>query len=188
MQIIEIQPELLGDLEVGWWRAHNDKDKKRMMELLIEYTVAFYQVSSEDAKAALQHWINGVKQHDVREWEQAVLSVEQFYTIIKDKTEYTFDPRGMAELEVGWWHLHDELEHNPDKSSLATAFAKLYAVQFSMDTESMAEVGRLKAEATREHDLAEKEGISEDDAETHWNNANRLLIECYAELKRVLED
>lgn len=187
MQIIEIQPKLLGNLEIGWWRAHNDKDKQRMLELLIEYTKAFYGISAEGAQSALQYLIEGVKHHDTREWDRAIDSVTEYYQIIRNETEFEFDPRELAELEVGWWHLHDELEHNPDKSALATAFAKLYATQFGLDIESMMEVGRLKAEATQGHDLAEAPETSPSDIELHWSKAKQLLIDCYVEMKRVLE-
>ncbi|MBU0572213.1 hypothetical protein KKH23_00910 [Patescibacteria group bacterium] len=183
---IELNPVKLGDLEVGWWKAHNDKDKPRMAQLLIEHNVALYGFAPEEAQEALKSLVQGVNYHDTREWDKAVEVTTSYYQKIKDKTGLGFDPKEVAKLEVGWWKLHDELEENPDKTRLAETFAKLYATQFGIGVEKMTKAGKLKAEATREHDLAEKSGTPEDEVENHWDKANQLLIEFYSELKTAI--
>ena len=186
MTRIAIDPVQLGNLEVGWWKAHNDKDKPRMAQLLVEQNVALYGFTSGEAQEALKSLVRGVNYHDTREWGKAVEATVSYYQKVKDKTGLGFDQKEVAELEVGWWHLHDELEGNPDKTRLAEAFAKLYATQFGVDVERMAKAGQLKAEATREHDLAEEPGIPENETEGHWDNAKKLLIDFYTELNEVL--
>lgn len=186
MSRLEFDPQLVGNLEYGWWKAHNDRDKTRMAQLLIEQNMALYGFTQEDAKLALQHLIEGVKYHDIREWNEAVESVVGFYQKVKEKTGLGFDPREVANLEVGWWKLHDELEHNPDKTQLTEAFAKLYATEFGLPIETMREAGRLKAQATFEHDLAEDPNTDPNEVGTHWENAEQLLIDFYKELKKVL--
>jgi len=53
--------------------------------------------------------------------------------------------------------------------------------------EKMRKAGQLKAEATREHDLAENPNIPPNEVEKHWDKANQLLINFYAELKNALD-
>lgn len=187
MARIEIDPTQLGNLEIGWWKAHNDHDKPKMAQLLVQQNVALYGFTPDEAKEALQQLVQGVNYHDTREWDKAVDAVTVYYQKVKDKTNLDFSPRKVAELEVGWWQLHDELEHNPDKSQLAEAFAKLYATQFGIDTEKMIKAGQLKAEATREHDLAEDPGTQPSEVDGHWDKANQLLIGFYSEIRNVLK-
>ena len=182
---INIDPVKLGNLEVGWWRAHHEGDKTKLLELLVEYNVNFYGFSQVEAKDAIGDLIQGVKYHDTREWAKAIDSVSKFYLRVKEKTELSFDPEEIAGLEVGWWKLHDELENNPDKSRLAEAFAKLYATQFGKEVEDLLKAGNFKAEATKEHDLAEDRKTPSSEIEAHWNKAKQLLIGFHSELKRV---
>lgn len=187
MSKFEFDPNELGTLEVGWWRAHNEKDKPRMLKFLVDQNVRMYGFNEDEARLALQSLVEGAKYHDTREWEKAVDSVNNYYEKVREKTGLMFDPRQVAELEVGWWKLHDELEFNPDKTELAYSFARLYSTEFGTDIEKMLEAGRLKAEATKEHDLAEDLNTPFEQVETHWDNANRFLISFYEELGKVLQ-
>ena len=186
MANIELNPVQLGNLEVGWWKAHNDEDKPRMSRLLVEHNVSLYGFTPEEAQEALKSLVQGVNHHDTREWDKAAEATTSYYEKVKEKTGLDFDPKEVAELEVGWWQLHDELEDNPDKTRLAEAFAKLYATQFGKDVEKMAKAGQLKAEATREHDLAEQPNTPEGEVDNHWNKANQLLIDFYSDLKTAI--
>jgi hypothetical protein len=183
---INIDPVKLGELEVSWWRAHHEHNKPEMAQLLIEQNVVMYGFTPNEAKAALRLLVAGVNYHDTREWEKAIDAVERYYKTIKYKTDLGFNPRKLAELEVGWWQLHDKLEFNPDKSQLARAFANLYASLYSIDLEKMFKAGELKAEATHEHDLAEDPNTPSNEIDKHWNKAKKLLIEFYVEIKKVV--
>jgi len=93
---IIIDPVKLGNLEVGWWRAHHEGDKGKLLELLVEYNVNFYGFSQDEAKDAIGDLIQGVKYHDTREWAKAIDSVSKFYLRVKEKTELSFDPEEIA--------------------------------------------------------------------------------------------
>ena len=187
MARIKFDSVQLGDLEVGWWKAHNDKDKPRMIKLLVQYSIAMYGFSEDEAKNALQKLVEGESYHDTREWGKAVEAVTSYYKEIRDKTGLPFNSKAVAELEVGWWQLHDELANNPDKTQLARAFAKLYAAQFGIDSSLLDRAGKLKAEAAREHDLAEDLNTPEVEVDMHWDKANKYLISFYTELAKVID-
>lgn len=184
--MININPQVFGKLEVGWWVAHNQKDKQKMYELLVAQTVQLYSLSEEVAKNALRELVLGVSYHDTREWDKAIDAVEIYYQKIKDGSGLKFDPRSIAELEVGWWRLHDDLENNPDKSQLALLFAKLYSGLYGIKESDLITAGNLKVQATREHDLAEDQNTPPDQINIHWKKAEELLVSFYEEIRRNL--
>lgn len=183
---MKIDPDKLGKLEVGWWRAHNEHNKPKLAKLLVEQNMLMYGLTEDEAKSALGDLVFGVNYHDMRKWDEAIEAVTCYYQKILKKSGLKYDPLTVAKLEVGWWRLHDELEHNPDKSALAKAFAKLYASQFNIKIEKMIKAGELKAEATREHDIAEAPNTPKNEAEVHWENAEKLLVDFYGEIKKEL--
>ena len=54
-----IDPVKLGRLEVGWWRAHNDHDKPKMAQLLVQQNVELYGFTPEEAKERLNRLLSG---------------------------------------------------------------------------------------------------------------------------------
>jgi hypothetical protein len=185
---IKFDPVQVGKLEVGWWKAHNNKDRELMYKLLVEQHMALYGFSEEEAKEALGYFIKGVKFHDSRDWNKAIEAVKDYYQIIKSKLDLNFEVAVLAKLEINWWQLHDELEDNPNKIRLAETFADLYSAEFGFERLDMLDAGKLKAQATHEHDLAEEDGIGIKMVNKHWDDAERLLIEFYKELDKVVNE
>lgn len=184
--MLKYNPKKVGQLELGWWRAHHIGDKQLMFKLLVEQHQEMYGMGEIETIGVLDHLAQGIKSHDYREWRKAMGHVKRYYAVIKSRTKLVFDPSEMAKLEVGWWQLHDRLENDSDKTQLGLLFAALYATQFGLEIESVHKAGMLKAEATREHDQAEIEGISNETSEGHWAKAGDLLVDFYTELKRVV--
>ena len=105
------------------------------------------------------------------------------YTIIKKSLQTSFDPKEAAQLEVGWWEIHDDLEFIEDKTPLANAFANLFSLVFNVSPTLLTKAGKLKAEATKNHDEAESDNISEEIAKAKWLEAEKNLIEFYYKLQ-----
>ena len=65
----------------------------------------------------------------------ARLAMERFYRLLKQHSHEPFDPAEAARLEVEWWHVHREHQHNnhhSDERALADALAALYAYAFGV--------------------------------------------------------
>ncbi len=184
MNKFNFNPIEVGQLEVGWWKAHNEKNKELMAKLLIEQSMKIYGFDKDEAKSALKELVTAVNYHDIREWGKAIEATTQYYLKIKNKTNLDYDPKEIAKLEVGWWQLHDKLENNPNKTELAKMFSKLYSKMFNIDGKKLIKAGKLKADATNEHDLAEDPQTKFNEIDDHWDNAETLLIDFYTELKR----
>jgi hypothetical protein len=187
MHKFNFDPIKVGTLEVGWWKAHHIKNKSLMSELLIKQNVELYAFTLQEAEIALKELVTGVNFHDTREWDKAIQATSLYFLKIKEKTNLDFNPQEIAETEVGWWQLHDKLENNPDKTELAETFTTLYSKMFGIDKNKLKIAGELKAEATKEHDLAEDSNTKNDEIEKHWNKAEELLINFYSELKNNIQ-
>ena len=187
MALNGFDPYIVGSLECQWWQAHNAKNKPLLLSLLKEQHVALYGLDSENSLEALKYLFDAVSDHDIRDWKSATEKAAMYYTVIKDKAGLSFDPQKAAELEVGWWKLHDELEYVEDKTSLANAFSLLYSEVFSIAKEQLQIAGELKAQATYEHDLAEDPNTPPQDIGEHWGKAESLLINFYQELQRHIK-
>jgi len=182
MRLSTPNPEQLGKTEVGWWIAHNNKDTNLLTKLLVKNYMSLYSLSENESKKLLPFLIAALKGHDTRNWTQAISNMESFYGLIKDKTGLQFNPKKTAELEVGWWKLHDQLEFEPNKLSLAENFSRLYSEIFSISQTRLKNAGIIRAWATYEHDLAEDPNTPPDLSKRHWRNAEKLLVDFYKEL------
>ncbi len=181
----DFNPERVAAAELAWWQAHNEKDAEALREGLERHTQALYGVGPEQAAAAVRHFVSAAGYHDRRDWPQAVEACEGFFAAIRQPGD-TFDPRLAAELEIGWWKLHDELEDEADKSPLIAQFEDLLAHLYEGEPQVYGEPARLRAEATVEHDLAEKPDVIATDAALHWQLAGERLRDYYRELAAVL--
>ena len=176
-------PQKVAQLEVAWWKAHHAKDKRLMFEGLVAQHMEMYGLTKEEALSIVNHFVTGIKFHDTREWDLATEAVQKAYEVIKRVLQLNFETKKAAALEIGWWQLHDKLEFVEDKTPLAQNFADLYATVFSLESAELIEAGKMKAEATRQHDLAEAEGAKEDEIERCWTRAEECLAEFYGILK-----
>ena len=170
---ISFSPEKLARLEVGWWQAHNNKDKKRLFSLLVDWTREHYRLKKEDAREAIKFLVKAVKLHDARQWEKAVASAASFYRVVKRKTKLVFHPETVARLEIDWWRFHDKLGKSINKFQLEQAFRKLYGEIYQLSGLQTAKMAHLKALATVEYDLR------------HWHLAQDYLSKCYRALQEV---
>jgi len=73
-----------------------------------------------------------------------------------------------------------------DKSKLADAFVNLYSVVLNIDPSLLTNAGKYKAEATRQHDLAEDPLTPPKNVGTYWKNAEFNLISFYKELQKAI--
>jgi hypothetical protein len=175
-------PEEIGTVEFTWWKAHHKKNKSLMAQMLLKQNILLYELNKIEAQKTLDFLIRAVKGHDLRDWGSAIKAMTKYYQIIKNRTGLEFKPKDAAELEIGWWKLHDQLEYVLDKTPLEQAFIKLYACIFGVETTKLQELGKYRARATYEHDLAEDPKTPSKEVDTHWQNTKNMLIKSYREL------
>jgi hypothetical protein len=184
MLAVDFNPEQVARLELGWWQAHNDKDRVRLKQTLRDWVIKLYKVEPATAATCSSMFITAASLHDRDNFTQAVGPMGQYYALIQSKSGAQFDPHVAARLEVGWWQIHDELEFDDDKSRLIQAFVELYALLYGLTPAKVRRAAELKTRATKQHDLAEAETTPLNQVELHWRRTGKLLREFYVELKR----
>jgi len=182
MNNLNFNPNNVAKYELLWWQAHHIGNREKLFENLVKQLEEMYKMSQAEAEKAIGFIMLAVKYHDTENYKDAITKVEQYYLVIKNTASLNFDTKKVAELEVAWWQLHDELEVNPDKSSLAELFTKLYAAIFDIPEENLSLVGFFKALATYEHDLAEDPKTDPSRVEFHWKRTELMLQKFYEEL------
>lgn len=185
---VGFDPSKVAALEISWWQAHHRRDKAKMGQVFIRWVEELYDLDAEAAARLKQHLLKAVVcGHNRRDWVQAVSEMTNFYSLLlREKEQMDFNPRQVAELEVEWWKVHDELEGRVDKKPLEQAFQSLYGEIYQQSSFQLREAAHLRAMATYEHDLAEEEGTSEEQAREHWQKAQDYLEAFYRSLREFV--
>ncbi len=184
---VNFKPEKVAELEINWWKAHNEDNKEKMQVIFINWIKELYNVGNENATNMTKAMFRAVTEgHNQRNWELAVNAMETFYSIALENMKADFDPQRAAELETTWWQVHDKLEGCVNKLELEKAFSALYGEIYQQSELQLREAAHWKALATFEHDLAEKEGISNTEKEKHWQEAKKYLQKFYRELRELV--
>jgi hypothetical protein len=97
-----------------------------------------------------------------------------------------FVPARAARLEVEWWRVHRELQHDAarDPAELGEAVAALYAYTYDTPIEGVRESGELRADAMRICDRWVASGCDLNDPMV--NDMRRSLLRSYRSLKAAV--
>jgi hypothetical protein len=184
--MIKLNTKKVARFELSAWIAHNEKDIDKLFQNLTSYYQELYQIDENSANKISQYWVQGAREHDNDDLSKALDPIEKAFQVLENSTNLGFDYSKVADLEVSWWRIHDELEFNPDKSQLEQAFSNLYAEIFNLDSKKLKYVGIFKAQATYEHDLAEDPKTDKSKIAFHWERCEVMLEKGYEELQEIL--
>ncbi len=79
----------------------------------------------------------------------------------------------LAKHEVGWWQAH----HRKKTDKLVDEMAKLYELQFNISYKDAVSAVKLRAKATKTHDIAEdfEDKGNKEESEKYWEKTEELL-------------
>jgi hypothetical protein len=111
-------------------------------------------------------------------------AMQRFYALVAHQHGEAFDPVAASRLEVEWWRVHREHQHDAgggdDEGPLIDALAALYAYVYSTDEPAVRPAGTFRAEAMRYSDRWVREGCSM--ASPLIEQERAALIRSYAAL------
>jgi hypothetical protein len=115
--------------------------------------------------------------------DSARAMMARFYRLLAASEGATFDPVRAAELEVEWWRVHREHQHDDGGGSaepLVIALRDLYAYCYSVDPAEVRPAAALRAEAMDVSDRWVAAGNDPEDPQLATERA--LLVRSYAAL------
>jgi hypothetical protein len=111
-------------------------------------------------------------------------AMQRFYALVNRQHGEGFDPVTASRLEVEWWRVHREHQHDgdggDDEGPLIDALAALYAYVYGADEGAVRPAGAFRAEAMRYSDRWVSEGCSM--ASPLIERERAALIRSYAAL------
>jgi hypothetical protein len=110
--------------------------------------------------------------------------MERFYRLVSERHGDAFDSRRAADLEVGWWRVHREHQHDgsggTDEGPLNAALCALYAYVYGVPETEVAVAAEQRALAMRFSDQWVREGC--DLASPLVEEERAALVRSYAGL------
>jgi hypothetical protein len=107
----------------------------------------------------------------------------RFYRLLARATGEALDPLRAADLEVEWWRVHREAQHNGGSGSspeLVRALRDLYAFSYRVDADAVEPAAALRAQAMDVSDRWVEAGCDPEDPMLAQERA--LLVRSYASL------
>ena len=114
--------------------------------------------------------------------EGARRAMERFYRLVARRHGESFDPARAAQLEVEWWRVHREHQHDHaiEESALVDALAALYAYVYGVPESDVRVAAEQRAVAMRYSDRWVREGC--DPASPLIDEERAALVRSYAGL------
>ena len=111
-------------------------------------------------------------------------AMERFYRLVAERHDDVFDPRRASELEVEWWRVHREHQHDgsaaDDEAPLIAALTGLYSYVYGVSETDVAVAAEQRALAMRHSDRWVREGC--DLASPLIEEERAALVRSYAGL------
>ena len=173
----------VGDLETDMWRSyyghHPVKLYAELVQVLREqYHVPFWRAWL-GAYYAAHAAIVFQRGHNRSDYELALPSLIDFYSIIRRNSDKQFPVYKAARLELEWWIVHRErAQHAP--GDLERLLAELQSAIYQRPEDLFAEHAKARAEAMRIRDeKSESGGVTEGD----WSRIRQLLDLSWSSLQ-----
>jgi len=110
-----------------------------------------------------------------------------FYALVNRAGRLRVDPVRAAELEVNWWHVHRQHQHDPAVSGtdLVSALVDLYAYTYDAEPEAVRRAAELRVEAMDHSDAWVSNGCSL--ADPLLAKERLALVASYTALRDALD-
>jgi hypothetical protein len=174
--LTRFEPDRLAQLETDMWQAYYSQQRLRLFTLLVITLREQYGYSWARATQAGFHLARAASDFSrMRDnYAQVLPDLEAAYTIARDWTDSSFDPRAVARAELSWW-VARRTPGQSDAESVGRSIADEYALLFSVPVARVSHAAALRAEA----------GHLRDEGGTHadWTRVHALLVDSYRALK-----
>jgi hypothetical protein len=113
-------------------------------------------------------------------------SMRRFYTLVTRHLGLSLDPVRASQLEVEWWRLHREHQHDPEVSEamLVQALVDLYSYVYDVSPDTVRDAARFRVEAMDHSDAWVENGC--DLTDPLLVQERRALVASHTALRRAV--
>ncbi len=175
----EFDPDRTAALEVDMWQAYYKGENLRLFRGLVTLTHEQFRYSWARAAQASFHLGRAAARFATMrsDYETVLPDLEAGYTIARDWTHDTFEPKAVAKAELAWW----VARRNPGQDSpeiVGGLIADENALLYHVPRERVLEASVLRARAGK---LRDEAGERAD-----WAEVSRLLVQSFRALHTAI--
>ena len=159
---------LLGNRETDAWAAYYRHEWRRFLVAAVGMVSTGFGMGPAKTLVGAFHVLRANQlwaPYPDNDPDGARMSMRRFYALVATDKALDIDPVRAAELEVEWWRLHREHQHEPDvpERALVTALVDLYSYVYAASPDSMRDAARFRVEAMDLSDRWVEAGCRTDD-------------------------
>jgi hypothetical protein len=159
---------LLGNRETDAWAAYYRHEWRRFLVAAVGMVSTGFGMGPAKTLAGAWHVLRANQlwaPYPANDPDGARASMRRFYALVVADHGLDLDPVRAAELEVEWWRLHREHQHDPDvpERALVSALVDLYSYVYAAPPDSMLHAARYRVEAMDLSDRWVRAGCRSDD-------------------------
>ena len=145
-------PVLLGNRETDAWASYYRHEWRRFLVAAVGMVRTGFGMGPLKTVVGAFHVLRANQlwaPYPDNDPEGARRSMRRFYALVADDQGLELDPVRASELEVEWWRLHREHQHDTDveESALVRALVDLYSYVYSTEREPMRPAAAARVEA-----------------------------------------
>ena len=174
------EPDRQADLEVEMWRAYYAKERVRLFKTLVISLREQNRYSWAKAVESAFYLARAASRFAEMKtgYEEVLPDLERAYTIARDWTGGSFDPRAVAKAELAWWVARRVPGEN-SAEQIGGLIADENALLYEVPRERVLEASLLRARAASLRDAG--------GAEADWIAVSDLLRQSYRALARAVQ-
>ncbi len=182
-------PVLLGNRETDAWASYYRHEWRRFLVAAVGMVGIGFGMGRRKTLVGAFHVLRANQlwaPYPDNDPDGARASMRKFYALVANDQQLDIDPVRASELEVEWWRLHREHQHDPDieESALVQALVDLYSYVYSTDPEPMRPAAAARVEAMDLSDAWVQAGCDLDDP--LLAQERRALVASYTALRAAV--
>ena len=160
--------DVLGNREADAWAAYYRQEWRRFRVAAVGIVGTGFGIGPVKTLVAAFHVLRANQlwaPYPDNDPDGARASMRRFYGLVNRHLELTLDPVRASRLEVEWWRLHREHQHDPGVSAdaLIQSLVDLYSYVYDVPADTVRDAARFRVEAMAHSDAWVANGCRLDD-------------------------
>jgi hypothetical protein len=182
-------PVLLGNRETDAWASYYRHEWRRFLVAAVGMVSTGFGMGPAKTLVGAFHVLRANQlwaPYPDNDPDGARASMRKFYALVANDQQLDLDPVRASELEVEWWRLHREHQHDSDveESALVRALVDLYSYVYSTEPEPMRPAAEARVAAMDLSDAWVEAGCGLDDP--LLARERRALVASYTALRAAV--